>query len=225
MHLSSTRLLPALVDADPYFRRRPEAGLFEMDNSGPELQGGKQKPLSLSFKFVFGNWLSSISNTCETADLERNGDVLGNFEFFITAVCEDRHFLPTRYAIKLAQLVCSISRPGNEELSQLANSVSLLVFESGPGAHPSPRLFNISLFATCIGWVRHTLLLLPHWRLLPQVVQHLIKLWQQETHKEPKSYRVIKNSSGDTKWSWVDSRVDSSPRPPQNDTEAPADAP
>ena len=60
----------------------------------------------------------------------------------ISSVSNDRHILPTHSAIEFAQLLCSISGPGNEELSQLTNSVPLLHLEGTSGTHPSPRLLN-----------------------------------------------------------------------------------
>ena len=94
----------------------------------------------------------------------------------LSSVSENGHILRTHSAIELAQLVCSISGPGDEELNQLADSVPLLQFEGASGAHPSPRLFNISVLSAGVRCVRHTLLLLWYRWPLIELAQHIIKL-------------------------------------------------
>ena len=132
---------------------------------------------------------------------------------------ENGHILPTHSAIKLAKLVCSISGPGDEELSQLADSVSLLHFEGASGAHPSPRLFDISVLSSG----RHTLLLRYRWHLI-EPAQHLISGSDNNiTHGEIKELRSHTEQFLSTNWSLMDPGADSSPPPPQSDRETPAD--
>ena len=122
----------------------------------------------------------------------------------IYSVDKDRHILQKHCAIELAQLICSISGPGNEELCQLANSVPLLHLEGTSGAHPSPRLLDIGVLSACVGCVSHTLLLMRHGRSLCHLVYHLIKLRQQKRHVEPKELRSHTEQLRSTNWSLMD---------------------
>ena len=144
-----------------------ESGPPKKDIRGPGLQGGKHNLLSLSLKLVFREWVAVEIQHPPARCLEAKPLVASEMavslkvpDDLVSSVSENRHILPTHSAIKLAQLVCSISGPGDEELSQLADSVPLLHFEGASGAHPSPRLFNISVLPTGVRCVRHTLLLL-----------------------------------------------------------------
>ena len=146
----------------------PETDPPEKDILGPRLQGGKHNSLSLSLKFVFGKWVAVEIQHPPTRCLEAKPLIASETplsskrpDYLVPSVSENRHILPTHSAIILAQLVCSISGPVDDELSQIANNV-LLHFEKASGAHPSPRLVDIGVLSTGVRCVRHTLLLMRH---------------------------------------------------------------
>ena len=175
--------MPTLVAVDPHFRMHPESGPPEKDIRDPGLQGGKQNFLSLSLKLIFREWVAVEVQHPPTRCLEAKPLAASEMavslkmaDDLVSSVSENRHILPTHSAIKLAQLVCSISGPGDEELSQLANCAPLLLFEGASRAYPSTRLFDISVFSTGVRCVRHTLLLLRYRWPLTELAQHLIKL-------------------------------------------------
>ena len=144
---------------------------------------------------------------------------------FVLPVRTNRIILPAHSAIKLAQLICSISGPGDEKLSQLPNSVSLLHFEGASVAQPPTRLLRISVLSTGICRVTHTkLLLLWHGRPLTQFAQHLIKLCKQITDNETTELRSHTEQFRSTNWSSADPGADSSPLQLRHDRETPADA-
>ena len=132
-------------------------------------------------------------------------------DFLVSSVSEKQYILPTHSAVKLNQLVCSISGPGNKELSQLAKSLPLLHLEGTSRAHPSPRLLDIGVLSTCVGCVRHTLLLIRHGWPLVELVQHLSNLWQQSktwwNPRNTESYGTVPMELG----------ADFCPPPPQSD--------
>ena len=147
-------------------------------------------------------------------------------DYLISSVSKNQHIIPTHPAVKLPQIFCSISWPGNGELSQLANSVPPLHLESASGAHPSPRLLDIGVLSTCVRCFRHTLLLMWHGCPLCYLVQHFIQLQQQRKDMvRPKNCGVIRNSSGKTNWPLMDPRADSSSPTPQSNKETPTDVP
>ena len=144
---------------------------------------------------------------------------------FVLPVSTNRNILPAHPAIKLAQLICSISGPGDEKLSQLPNSLSLLHLEGASGAHPPTRLFHISVLSTGICRVTHTmLLLLRHGRPLTEFAQHLIELCKQKTNHETTELRSHTEQFRSTNWSSTDPGADSSPPQLLNGRETPADA-
>ena len=144
---------------------------------------------------------------------------------FVLPMRTNRNILPAHPAIKLAQLICSISGPGDEKLSQLPNSVSLLHLEGASGAHPPTRLFRISVLSTGICRVTHTrLVLLWHGRPLTEFAQHLIKLCKQITNHETTELRSHTEQFRSTNWSSADPGADSSPSQLRNGRETPADA-
>ena len=133
----------------------------------PDYKRGKHNLLSLSLKLVFREWNAVEVQHPPTRCIEAKPFVASEMlvslkvpDYLVSSVSENRHILQTHSAIKLAQLVCSISGPGDEELSQLVNSVPLLHFECASGGHPPPRLFDISVFSTGVRCVRHMLLLM-----------------------------------------------------------------
>ena len=128
--------------------------------------------------------------------------------YLISSTSKDRHIFRTHSAIEIVQLICSTSGPGNGELCQHANSVPLLHLEGAPGVHPSPILLDIGVLSTCVGCVRYTLLLMPHGRPWCHLVQHLIKLWHQKKHDEPKELRSRTEQFRSTNWSVVAPRAD-----------------
>ena len=143
----------------------------------------------------------------------------------VSPVSENRHILPTHSAVELAQLVCSISGPGDEELSKLADSVALLHLEGASRAHPSPRLLNISVLSTGVCCVSHTLLLLLRRRWPPtESIQHFFKLCKQITDGETTELRSHTEQFRSTNWSSMDPGADSSPPPLRNGRETPTDA-
>ena len=128
---------------------------------------GKHTLLSLSLKLVFREWVAVEVQHPPAKCLEEKPLITSKMpvslkvpDDLVCSVNENGHILPTHSGMKQAQLVCSISRPGDEELSQLADGVPLLHFEGVSGAHPSPRLFNISVLSTGARCVKHTLSLL-----------------------------------------------------------------
>ena len=144
---------------------------------------------------------------------------------FVLPVRTNRNILPAHPAKKLAQLICSISGPGDEKLSQLPNSVSLLHLEGASGAHPPTRLFRISVLSTGICRVTHTwLLLLWHGWPLTEFAQYLIKLCKQTTNHETTEFRSPTEQFRSTNWSSTDPRPDFSPLQLRNGRETPADA-
>ena len=146
-------------------------------------------------------------------------------EVFVLPVRTNRNILPAHPAVKLAQLICSISGPGDEKLSQLPNSVSLLHLEGASGSHPPTRLFRISVLSTGICRATHTrLLLLWHGRPLTEFAQHLIKLCKQITNHETTELRSHTEQFRSTNWSSADPGADSSPLQLRNGKETPADA-
>ena len=139
--------------------------------------------LSLSLKLVFREWFAVDVQHPPARCLEAKPLIASKMAVsskvpgdLVSYVNENRHIFPTHSAKNHAQLVCSISGPGDEEPSQLADSVPLLHFEGASGAHPSPRLFHISVLSTGVRCVRHTLLLLCYRWPLIELAQHLIKL-------------------------------------------------
>ena len=133
----------------------------------PDYKGSKHNLLSLSLKLVLREWVAVEVQHSPARCLEVKPLVASEMavslkvpDDFVSSLSEKGHIRSTHSAIKLAQLVCSISGPGDEELSQLADSVLLLHFKSASGAHPSPRLFSIRVLSTGFRCVRHTLLLL-----------------------------------------------------------------
>ena len=235
MHRRGTRLSLALATVDPRFRTHLESGPPENDILGPGLQE-RQAYFSLAVSRVRLRGVGCRQSLThanqvsrgETVDLERNDGVLENAGL---SVSEDQHILPTDSALKLAQLVCSISGPGDEELSQLTNSVTLLHFEGSSGAHPSPRLVDISVLSTGVLCVRHKLLLMQHGKPLVQLVQHPIKSSTSSssdnkiTHGETQELRSHTKQFRSTNWSLTDPGVDFSPPSPQSDKKTLADVP
>ena len=143
----------------------------------------------------------------------------------VLPVRTNRHILPTQSAVKLAQLICSISGPGDEKLSQLPNSVPLFHLDGASGAHPSTRLFSISVLSTSVCRVSHTrLLLLWHRWPLTEFAQHLIKLYKQVTDGETTELRSHTEQFRSTNWSSMDPGADFSPPPLRNGRETPTDA-
>ena len=150
----------------------------------PDYKGSKHNLLSLSLKLVFREWVAVEVQHPPARCLEAKPLVASKMtvslkvpDDLVFSVSENGHILPTHSAVELAQLVCSISGPGDEELSQLADSVPLLPSKGASGAHPSPRLLNISVLCTGVRCVRHTLLLLLCYRWpLTELAQYLIKL-------------------------------------------------
>ena len=140
----------------------------------------------------------------------------------ILPVRTNRHILPTHSALELAQLVCSISGPGDEKLSQIPNSVPLFHLEGASGAHPSPRLLNISVLSTGVCCVSHTLLLLLRHRWpLTEFAQHLIKQYKQITDGETTELRSHTEQFRSTNWSSMDPGADFFPPPLRNGRETP----
>ena len=144
---------------------------------------------------------------------------------FVLPVRTNRNILPAHSAIELAQLICSVSGPGDEKLSQLPNSVSLLHLEGTSRAHPPTRLLRISVLSTGICRVTYTRLLqLSHGRPLTEFAQHLIKLCKQIANHETTELRSHTEQFRSTNWSSTDPGADSSPLQLQNGRETPADA-
>ena len=122
----------------------------------PDYKGCKHNLLSLSLKLVLREWVAveiqhpparcpegkPLVPSKMAVSLEVPADL-------VSSVSKNGHILPTHPAVELAQLVCSISGPGDEELSKLADSVP-------------PRLLNISVLSTGGRSLKHTLLLLQY---------------------------------------------------------------
>ena len=143
----------------------------------------------------------------------------------VLPVRTNQHILPKHSAIELDQLICSISGPGDEKLSQLPNSVPLLHLEGASGVHPSTRLFSISVLSTGVCRVSHTrLLLLWHRWPLTDFAQHLIKLYKQITNNETTELGSHTEQFRSTNWSSMDPGADFSPPPLRNGRETPTDA-
>ena len=102
----------------------------------PDYKGSKHNLLSLSLKLVFREWVAAEVQHPPARCLEAKPLVASKMtvslkvpDDLVSSVNENGHILPTHSAVELAQIVCSISGPGDEELSQLADSVPLLHFE------------------------------------------------------------------------------------------------
>ena len=135
----------------------------------------------------------------------------------------NRHILPTHSAKKLGGLISSISGPGDEKLSQLPKSVPLFHLEGASGAHPSTRLFSISVLSTSVCRVSHTRLLLLWYRWhLTESAQYLIKLYKQITNNETTELVSHTEHFLSTKWSSMDPGADFSPL--RKGRETPTDA-
>ena len=198
--------------------------------SVPDYKGVRHILHSLSLEFLFGERVAvevwHPLTRCLEAKLLIASEMAVSLKMpdcFIPSVSMNQHILPTHPAVKLAQIICSISGPGNEELSPLANSVPFFHLEGTSGAHPSPRLLDISVRSTCVGCVRHTLLLIRHGCPLCYFLRHLIKLRQQKTHGDTKELRSQTQQFWSTNWSLTDPGADFSPPPPQSDKRTPAD--
>ena len=162
----------------------------------PDYKGRKHNSLPLSLKLVFRERVPVKIQHPPTRCLEAKPLVARKMavslkvpDDLVLPVRTNRHILPTHSAIKLAQLICSISGPGDEKLSQLPNSVSLLHLEGASRAHTSPRLLNISVLSTGVCCVSHTLLLLRRRWPPTESIQHLIKLCKQITDGETTELR------------------------------------
>ena len=181
----------------------PELDPAEKDIHGPGLQGRKHNPLPLSLKLVLRERVAVEMQYSPARCLEAKPFVASKMavslkvpDDLVSPVSENRHILPTHSAVELAQLVCSISGPGDEELSKLADSVPLLHLEGASRAHPSPRLLNISVLSTGVCWsvTRCCCCSVDGPRL--SLSNTSIKLCKQITDGETQNYGVIRNSSG-----------------------------
>ena len=169
----------------------------------PDYKGRQHNSLSLSLKLVFREWVPVKVQHMPTRSLKAKPLIARKMavslkvpDDLVLPMRTNRHILPTHSSIKLAQPIWSISGPGDEKLSQLPNSVPLFHLEGASGAHPSTRLFSISVpFSTGVCCVSHTLLLLRHGRPLVKFAQHLIKFCKQNNrwwnHKILESYGTI----------------------------------
>ena len=156
-----------MAAADPRFRTHPELHPPEKDIHGPGLQERKHNSLSLSLKLVFRERVPVKIQHPPTRSLEAKPLIARKMavslkvpDDLVLPMRTNQHILPTQSAVKLAQLICSISGFGDEKLSQLPNSVPLFLLEGASGAHPSTRLFTISVLSTSVCCVSHTRLLL-----------------------------------------------------------------
>ena len=122
---------------DLHFRRHPESGHPEKDILVPDQKGASIIFSCCLSSLSSGSGLPSKSNTrCLGAKPLVASEMAVSLrvpDYFVSSVNDNGHILPTHSAIKLAQLVCSISGPGFEELSQLADSLPLPHFEDASG--------------------------------------------------------------------------------------------
>ena len=200
--------------------------------SVPDYKGRKHNSLPLSLKLVLRERVPVKIQHPPTRCLETKTLIARKMavslkvpDDLVLPVRTNRHILPTHSAIKLAQLICSISGPGDEELSKLTDSVPLLHLEGASRAHPSPRLLSISVLSTGVCRVSHTrLLLLWHRWPLTEFAQHLIKLYKQITDGETTQLRSHTEQFRSTNWSSMDPGANFSPPPLRNGRETPTDA-
>ena len=134
---------------------------------------------------------------------------------------EYRYVLSTNPAVEFTQFDGNVGGTSQKKPSRFISRLALLQFRSTFWTYSSSRLACIRIFATCICCVNNGRTWCG-WSLA-EFVRHLIKIWQQKTHDEPKDIRSHTEQFRIINWSLKDPGAEFSPLPPQSDKETPAD--